>query len=298
MKIKEMFNKCKFKVQKHSPEILIGVGVVGMIGSTVLACKATLKINDVMDETQENLEKIETALEKVDKEKYSEEDAERDKHVIAVQTGVKIVKLYLPAIGLGIFSVACLVSSNRILQKRYAGLASAYTLLDKSYSNYRKNVIEKYGEEVDKEMRYGIKAETVTDEDGNETTQKVMEMDPNDPNSYSDYARFFDEASPYWEKDPEYNLTFLKAQQQFANDILVARGRIFLNEVYEMLGIPKTKAGQVVGWVYDPEHPVGDNYVDFGLFDLDRERVRRFVNGDERNILLDFNVDGNIWELM
>ena len=65
-----------------------------------------------------------------------------------------------------------------------------------------------------------------------------------------------------------------------------------------MLGIPKTKAGQVVGWVYDPEHPVGDNYVDFGLFDLDRERVRRFVNGDERNILLDFNVDGNIWELM
>lgn len=298
MKVKGLFNKVSFKVRKHSPEILIGVGVVGMVATTVLACKATLKISDIMEETEEQMDKIETALQKVDKETYSEEDAENDKHILTIQTGVKIAKLYLPSVALGIFSVGCLITSNRILQKRYAAISSAYALLDKSYSEYRKNVVEKYGEDVDKEMRYGIKAETVVDEDGNETTQKVMTMDPNDPNSYSDYARFFDEASPYWEKDPEYNLTFLKAQQNYANDLLVARGRIFLNEVYEMLGIPKTKAGQVVGWIYDPEHPVGDNYVDFGLFDMDRERVRRFVNGDERNILLDFNVDGNIWEMM
>ena len=135
------------------------------------------------------------------------------------------------------------------------------------------------------------------DEDGNETivTDTVKTMDPT---LYSDYARFFDAASPCWQNDPEYNLMFLKAQQQYANDLLRAKGRLFLNDVYDMLGIEKTKAGQVVGWVYDRENPNGDNFVDFGIYDMSKERVRAFVNGYETNILLDFNVDGNIWDLM
>ena len=118
------------------------------------------------------------------------------------------------------------------------------------------------------------------------------------PYDYSDYARFFDVGNPNWEKDSEYNLMFLKRQQAYANDKLKANGYLFLNEVYDMLGIPKSKAGQVVGWIYDPENGSGDNYVDFGIYNVNREAARDFVNGYERTILLDFNVDGNIWEKM
>lgn len=297
--LKTQFNKTEMYVRKYSPEILTGAGVVGVVATTVIACKATLKVNDILDEyktTIENIEKVKT-MDNVD---YTEEDEKKDRFTLTVQTGVKLVKLYLPAASLGLISISCLVQSNRILKKRNAALSAAYMTLDKSFKKYRENVKERFGEEVDKEMRYSIKTKKITevDENGNEVEKEIKTIDPDDPSNYSDYARFFDEASPYWSKDPEYNLVFLKAQQQYANDILVARGRIFLNEVYDMLGIPKTKAGQVVGWVYDPKHPVGDNYVDFGIYDLDKERVRRFVNGDERNILLDFNVDGNIWELM
>jgi hypothetical protein len=214
---------------------------------------------------------------------------------------MKVAKLYAPAVLLGGASLGCLLASNDILRKRNAALSAAYMTVDKSFKEYRNRVTERFGEEVEKEIRYGIKAEqletTVVDEDGNETTvtDTVKTMDPN---LYSDYARFFDAASPYWQNDPEYNLMFLKAQQQYANDLLRAKGRLFLNDVYDMLGIEKTKAGQVVGWVYDRENPNGDNFVDFGIYDMSKERVRAFVNGYETNILLDFNVDGNIWDLM
>lgn len=297
--LRTQVNKTEMLVKKYSPEILTGVGIVGAVSATVMACRATLKVNDIVEEyktTMDNIEKVKV-MDGVD---YTEEDEKKDKFTLTVQTGVKFVKLYLPSAALGIFSITCLVSSNRILKKRNAALSAAYMTLDKSFKKYRENVIERFGEEVDKEMRYSIKTKKITevDENGNEVEKEVKVIDPNDPSNYSDYARFFDECSPYWEKDPEYNLMFLKSRQNYANDILRAKGRIFLNEVYDMLGIPKTKAGQVVGWVYDEKNPVGDNYVDFGIYDLDKERVRRFVNGDERNILLDFNVDGNIWELM
>ena len=212
-----------------------------------------------------------------------------------------MAKLYAPAVLLGGASLGCLLASNDILRKRNAALSAAYMTVDKSIKEYRNRLTERFGEEVEKEIRYGIKAEqietTVVDEDGNETTvtETIKTMDPN---LYSDYARFFDAASPYWQNDPEYNLMFLKAQQQYANDLLRAKGRLFLNDVYDMLGIEKTKAGQVVGWVYDRENPNGDNFVDFGIYDMSKERVRAFVNGYETNILLDFNVDGNIWNLM
>ena len=301
-KLMNVYNSVKWNVEKHSPEILLGVGVVGVVATTVTACKATMKLNDILDECVETREKIKEVAEnpKYD-DKYSEEDAQKDLTINYVQTGVKIVKLYAPSVALGVFSVGCLLGSHNVMQKRNAALSAAYLTVDKSFKEYKQRVIDRVGEEVEKEIRYGIKAEevveTVTDEDGNETTvtETVKMMNPN---LYSDYARFFDESSPYWQKDPEYNLVFLKAQQQYANDLLRAKGRLFLNDVYDMLGIEKTKAGQIVGWVYDPVNPNGDNFVDFGIYDMSKERVRAFVNGYEANILLDFNVDGNIWDLM
>ena len=301
-KLMNVYNGVKGKVEKHSPEILMGVGVVGVVATTVTACRATMKLNDILDECSETRDKIKSVQENpAYDDRYSDEDAQKDLTINYVQTGVKIAKLYAPSVALGVLSVGCLVGSHSVMQKRNAALSAAYLTVDKSFKEYKQRVIDRVGEEVEKEIRYGIKAEevveTVTDEDGNETTvtETVKMMDPN---LYSDYARFFDEASPYWQKDPEYNLVFLKAQQQYANDLLRAKGRLFLNDVYDMLGIEKTKAGQIVGWVYDPENPNGDNFVDFGIYDMSKERVRAFVNGYEATILLDFNVDGNIWDLM
>ena len=301
-KFVSVYNGVKGQVQKHSPEILMGVGVVGVVTSTVMACKATMKLNDILEESKETRDKIkEVENNPKYEDKYSQEDAKKDLAINYVQTGMKVAKLYAPAVLLGGASLGCLLASNDILRKRNAALSAAYMTVDKSFKEYRNRVTERFGEEVEKEIRYGIKAEqletTVVDEDGNETTvtETIKTMDPN---LYSDYARFFDAASPYWQNDPEYNLMFLKAQQQYANDLLRAKGRLFLNDVYDMLGIEKTKAGQVVGWVYDRENPNGDNFVDFGIYDMSKERVRAFVNGYETNILLDFNVDGNIWNLM
>ena len=301
-KMIRMYNNSKNVVEKHSPEILAGVGVVGVVASTVMACKATMKLNDILEESKETRDKIkEVESNPRYEEEYSHEDAKKDLTINYTQTAMKIAKLYAPAVILGSASLGCLLASNDILRKRNAALSAAYMTVDKSFKEYRQRVVDRFGEEVEKEIRYNIKAEEVTStvvaEDGSETTvtETVKTMDPN---LYSDYAKFFDEASPYWQKDPEYNFMFLKSQQQYANDLLKARGRLFLNEVYEMLGIDKTKAGQIVGWVYNPENPIGDNFVDFGIFDMSKERVRAFVNGYEPNILLDFNVDGNIWDLM
>lgn len=301
-KMMNIFNNSRNMVQKHSPEILAGVGVVGVVASGVMACKATLKLNDILDECKETRDKIKEVEENPEfEDRYSSEDAKKDLTVNYMQTSMKIAKLYAPAVLLCSASLGCLLASNDILRKRNAALSAAYMTVDKGFKEYRQRVAERFGEEVEKEIRYNIKAQeietTVVNEDGSEAVVKET-VNVMDPNLYSDYAKFFDEASPYWQNDPEYNLMFLKAQQQYANDLLKSRGRLFLNEVYEMLGIDKTKAGQIVGWVYNKENPLGDNFVDFGIYDMSKERVRAFVNGYEPNILLDFNVDGNIWDLM
>ena len=266
-----------------------------------MACKATTKLSDILEDSKEQLDKIkEVAADPAYEEKYSQDDAKKDTTITYVQTAMKVTKLYAPSVILCASSLGCLLASNNILKKRNAALSAAYMTVDKSFKEYRKRVADRFGEEVEKEIRYNIKAEEITkvDENGNEVTETVKVMDgTDDPNSYSDYARFFDESCAAWQNDAEYNLTFLKAQQQYANDLLKARGRLFLNEVYRMLGIDETKAGQVVGWVYNPDNPTGDNFVDFGIYNMQRERVRAFVNGYEPNILLDFNVDGVIWNL-
>lgn len=301
-KMMRLYNNSKNGIQKHSPEILAGVGVIGTVTSAVMACKATLKLNDILDDCKETRNKIKEVAENPKYEnEYTPEDVKKDITINYTQTAVKIAKLYAPAVILGSASLGCLLASNDILRKRNAALSAAYMTVDKSFKEYRGRVAERFGEEVEKEIRYNIKAQeietVVANEDGSETVvmdeAKVM-----DPNLYSDYAKFFDEANPNWQNDPEYNLMFLKSQQQYANDLLKARGRLFLNEVYDMLGIDRTKAGQVVGWTYNPNNPTGDNFVDFGIYDMSKERVRAFVNGYETNILLDFNVDGNVWDLM
>ena len=293
-------NKVGFQIKKHSPEILVVAGVVGTVTSAVMACKATTKAGDILEEHHEQMESINEVV-AMDRDDYTEEDHKKDTLIVYTQTAVKFVKLYGPSIILGTLSLACIIESHNILRKRNVALAAAYATVDKGFKEYRNRVVERFGKEIDHELKYNIKAkefETVTvDEKGKEKVEKEI-VNVADPNLYSDYARFFDESCAGWSKDAEANFTFLKCQQNYANDKLKAQGYLFLNDVYKMLGIPATKAGQVVGWIYDEKNPIGDNFVDFGILNVDVERVRAFVNGYERNILLDFNVDGNILDMM
>lgn len=300
------FHRVGLVLKKHSPEILVGAGVVGGVVSTVLACKATTKLDEILSESKEKIEASHELLEKPELlpagKTYTEEDHKKDLTVIYAQTGLDLVKLYAPAVGLGILSVTAVLTGHNILRKRNMAIAAAYTALDTSFKQYRGRVVERFGEALDKELRYNVKTkeieEIVVNEDGTESIVKktVDVIDPNDV--YSPYARCWDCGCTGWTKDPEYNLMFLKDQQRYANDMLRTKGHLFLNEVHDMLGLPRTKAGQVVGWLYDEKCPNGDNCVDFGIYDINKPANRDFVNGYERSIWLDFNVDGNIMDLI
>lgn len=304
-KVSGVINKAGFRLKKHSPEILVVAGVIGTVASEVMACRATTKIGEILDESNETLDAIHKYSENPetvpDTMEYSPDDVKKDLAVTYVQTGLKIAKLYAPSVVLGGLSISAMLVSNNILRKRNVALAAAYATVDKGFKEYRERVVERFGEAVDHELRYNIKAkeieETVVDEKGKEKKVK-KKVNVANINEYSDYARWFDSSNPNWEETPDYNLMFLKAQQKYANDKLIAEGRLFLNDVYEALGIPKTKAGQIVGWVYDPSNPDIDSLVDFGIFDCHKENARNFVNGVEPAILLDFNCDGNVWDSM
>lgn len=297
------FSRIGFKFKKYSPEILVVAGVVGVVSSTVLACKATTKVHDILEDTKTQIGQVHQVLEDetISEEKYSVEDSKKDMAIIYTQTGLKLAKLYGPAIIIGSLSIAAVLTSHNILRKRNIALAAAYTVVDKSFKDYRSRVIERFGEELDRELKYNIQAkeieEVTIDAKGKEKTKKTT-ISVADPNAYSEYARFFEDGCTGWTKDSELNLCFLRQQQDWANEKLKSDGHLFLNDVYYMLGIPKTKAGQVVGWIYDEENPTGDNFIDFGIYDLHKPRNRDFVNGYERSILLDFNVDGPIMELL
>jgi hypothetical protein len=300
-KATRLLSSTQYQVKKHSPEILMVAGIAGTIVGTVLACKATTKVSEIIEEKNKNVEDVHTCLEDNTKD-YTEEDSKKDLTIIYAQTGVKLFKLYAPAIGVMVLSFASIIAGHKVLKKRNVAIAAAYAVIDKSFKQYRKNVIEEFGEGVDQQMRFGLKSKEIKkkDKDGKTVKETEYYIDPegNPLDNISEYARFFDAASENFAKDPEYNMMFLRRQQDYANEMLKARGHLFLNEVYDLLDIPRSKAGQVVGWVYDKNgNTKGDNYVDFGLYRND-QGTRRFVNGLEYNILLDFNVDGVIYDLI
>jgi len=300
-KATRLLSSTQYQVKKHSPEILMVAGIAGTVVGTVLACKATTKVSEIIEEKNKAVEDVHTCLE--DKEiEYTEEDSKKDLTIIYAQTGVKLFKLYAPAIGVMTLSFASIIAGHKVLKKRNVAIAAAYAAIDKGFKQYRKNVIEEFGEGVDQQMRFGLKSKEVKKKgkDGKTVKETEYYIDPegNPLDNISEYARFFDAASENFAKDPEYNMMFLRRQQDYANEMLKARGHLFLNEVYDLLDIPRSKAGQVVGWVYDKNgNTKGDNYVDFGLYRND-QGTRRFVNGLEYNILLDFNVDGVIYDLI
>lgn len=291
-------NKIGFGLKKRSPEILVAVGVVGTVVSAVMACKATTKINTILDETKEQLDKIHEYAGNPDvAEKYNAEDAKKDTAIVYAQAGVKLAKLYAPAVGLGILSISSILASNNILRKRNMAISAALAAATQDFKDYRNRVIERFGKEVDHQLRYNIKAEeieeTVTDEKGKEKKVKKS-IEVADPNA-SGYVKYFTRSNPYWEEDSSYVEMFLRSQQNYANDKLKAIGHLTLNDVYDMLGFHDSKAGMVVGWIYDLDHPNGDNYVEF---DVKKVNLPNEQGGYEEAYAIDFNVDGNIYNEM
>lgn len=290
-------SKTVMKLKKHSPEILVVAGIAGTVVSAVLACKATTKVAEILDETNGTLDTIHEGMETgaINGQEYTTEDGKKDTVVVYAQTGMKLAKLYGPAIILGTLSITSILASNNILRKRNVALGAAYAAIDKSFKEYRGRVIERFGEQVDTELKYGIKAKKfeeieVDPETGKEKKVKKTVMVA-DPNLQSDYAVYFDSKSRNYETNPDYNRMFLKAQQAFANDKLQTRGHLFLNEVLDDLDLPRTAAGQIVGWTKDGP----DGYVNFRIVEVERETED---GRHEPALLLDFNVEGNIWEKM
>jgi len=283
-------------VSKHSPEILMGLGITGVIGSTVLSCRATLKAQTVIAKAKSDLDTVNDAWKAMDHKEYTEEDRKRDITGVYGEAAGKLIRLYGPAVALGVVSISCLVGSHHILTKRNAGLAAAYTLLDEGFKKYRKNVVDKYGAEEDDNMRFGATSEaevTATDSEGNETKKEMIA----DTQQESTYTRWFNDTNIHWQHDPSYNLWFLRTRQSLANKQLQANGFIFLRDVYEMLGFPQTPDSIVVGWLWNSKEddPIGDNYVDFRLDNPINKSAGRIVNGNLQGYLIDPNVQGTMY---
>lgn len=295
--LRKSFKKAQLTVRKHSPEILMVAGVIGTVAGAVMACKETLELEDVLDECKQ--EKMELEEQYAMCEQYSEDALKKDQVKLTIKQVAKIVKLYAPSVIMEATSIGVIFASNDIMRKRNASMAAAYATLNSMYKRYRQNVIESYGEEVDKDMRFGVKHEKVTeiDEDGNKVKidARIVDLD-NTALAISDYSRFFQAGCKGFDNNSgRYNFLYLKGLQAMFNNQLIADGYVMLNDVYRELGFDTIPEGWSIGWVYDEENPIGDNYIDFGLYEA-RNKNQRAANGWEPVILMDFNVDGNLYE--
>jgi Family of unknown function (DUF6353) len=289
--------------RKNSPTILLGAGIASMVGSTVLACRATLKLEEVLKDIESSKSQAHRVKGLVDsedyhgEETYTDDEMRKDISVIMTRGVIEVTKLYAPSVILGGVGVFCLTKSHTILRDRNLALTAAYLAVDTAFRTYRERVVERYGEDTDRELRYDGEEVDIIDEDTGKMHSTVRAA----PGDHEGYARWFDEENANWNAPPfeETNTLWLRTQQNWANDMLRSRGHLFLNEVYSMLGMSHTSAGAIVGWVYDRANDRGDNYVDFGCWDNGNlYRLRDFFNGRDGSVLLDFNVDGPIWQLI
>ena len=282
---------------RNSAEILLIGGAIGVVTGTVMACKATLKADSVMDEYKAKKEKIGTCLENPEID-YDEITAKEDLKNLTIQTAVKMIKCYAPAVILESFSIGTIFASNHIMQQRNAALAASCAAVEAAYKKYREKVVEKYGKEVDDELYYGTKTEnkkiTTTDPETGEKT-KTTESKTYLQEEYgcSPYAVLFDSSAIEFYQDDATNMFMLKNREKEATVRLRANGMLTLNDVYEMIGVKPTDIGLTHGWIFEKDNPDGDNEV---KFDMRHVYVKDpYSDREERAILIDFNCDGFVY---
>lgn len=288
-----LFFKTAGKVKRFSPEILMVAGVAGVTTAAVLACRATLKLNTVVETANDKIEDV--------KEQRSangfETEVDYNKALTKayINRAFHVTKLYTPALSVGMVGIGCLLGSHGIMSQRNVAMAAAVKAVESSFAQYRERVVDEFGAEKERELRVGLveKDVPVLDDDGVQIgTEKQMVAGDG---IHSGYARVFDEHNDNWSKIPGANQMFLTRQQNWLTDKLRAQGYLFLNEVYKALGFPAVSEGQIVGWLWKDHEDSKDGYVDFGLTDIIEQGKRDFVNGFERSCWLDFNVDGVIF---
>lgn len=275
------------RVSRYSPELLVAGGIVGVVTGAILTGRAAVRTAPVSRWLKKEVETVR------EREDITQGEKNKDIAQLYVRTGLEITKEYVPAATFIVVGIACFLSAHGIMKKRNVALLAAYKTLEESYNSYREKVIEQLGEDKDLEYRFDVEEVDGKDENGKKTKLKRLVKG----NKYSPYARFFDmDTSTLWSPAPEYNLMFLRSHEKFANDKLQRDGFLFLNDVYEALGLEKSPEGQLVGWLAE-HRGIGDGYVSFGIFDdEDTFRVSALMDGSSDCILLDFNVDGVIWD--
>ena len=298
--------RAQLLVKKHSPELLLVGGIVGVVGGTVLACRATLKAPAIVKDAKNMLTVIDL-IAASEEDESTEQEVQKAKLITTLQYGFELTRLYAPAVVVLGVSIGMLIGSNRILSRRNVALVGAYKAVDEAYKRYRGRVRDELGDDVDAYFRYkkprkgGIqvlddkKKPIKFDEEDNIDLPGELHDDEPQMGMPSQYAIFFDTDSPQWRTDMTYNEFFLKAQQNYANQKLQAQGHVFLNEIYDMLGVERTKAGAVVGWVKDH----GDNFVDFNIYNPFNAPDGEIEPGPStKQMMLDFNVDGIIFDMI
>lgn len=270
--------------QKHAPRALFVGGIFGILSSTVLACRATMKLEKTLGQMEYDVmaSKIATYP--------TQSDRNKDLVRVYLKNTLRLAKLYGPAAVVGGVSIAALTGSHVTLSRRNVGLTAAYSAVSMSFDEYRKRVRDQLGEKAELDVYHASKKEVVTREG------KTKEIRTSDPTKWSPYARWFEESNDNWTKSAEQNFIFIKMTQEYLNHILRVRGHVFLNEAYDALGLERSKEGAIVGWVFDKsDNTKGDNFIDFGLYE---STSMQFLQGWERNVILDFNVDGVIYDLI
>lgn len=278
--------------QKHSPVMLLAVGVVGFGTTVVLACQATLKLEGVLDKTNEGLVNAEEDGETSD-------EISKIKFGIKLKTAINVAKLYGPAAVVGAVSFAALTGSHVIMNRRNVGLTAAYAVVHKTFEEYRGRVVADQGVEKDFEYRFGTVEREIVEEGPNGPEVRIikgLDADAIKKNGPSMYSRIFDETNKNWSQVPHQNQFLVQSTQNYANDKLIRDGHVFLNDVYDMLGMERSQAGSLVGWVSNSES--GDRFIDFGVWNNGTFAGKEWVTGNSDAIMLDFNVDGVVWDLL
>lgn len=277
-----------FKLKKYAPEILTGVGLVGVVAAGVIASRATLKLEPILENARDGIETVEGLTEAGKYE--TKQDRAKELAVVYTNAGIDLIKLYGPAVTLAAGSIACILGAHGIMKQRNATLLVAYKALESTYSKYRERVIEELGVDQERDIFANIREDEFEDEKGKKKVVARIDGEP-----LGVYAKIFEKGSnANWTPDAHQNRMFLEAVQQGVNDLLHSRGHVFLNEVYTELGYDHTQPGQLVGWVRGN----GDNYIDFGIHEFENEKKREFILGHEKSVILDFNVDGTIIDLI
>lgn len=275
--------------QKHSPKLLFVLGVAGFAGTVYLAVRATFKMEDVVKSTEDQLNAI-------DEEHLSEKEYKKARSKIQIQAAIATGKIYAPAFAVGVISIGALAGAHTIQFRRLGGLSAAYAAVDQGFREYRKRVTDELGAEKDAQFRYGLVEEEVfvRDSDTGPIIEKVMR--PNPDVNVTMYAKKFEQGNPNWRPGKHDNSTFIRVQQEWANERLTSQGYLFLSDVYVALGFKETQASRVVGWIKSNDS--GDGYIDFGLFSGNPHLGIQFVNGETQSIVLDFNVDGEVYKML